>query len=82
MARARKQRRRPTPDEAKKDRPSGKAAPKGGDSHPERYVLPSFLAVSALVLWTAATTDQWQGALVTGVQLAVVAGAAWWGLRR
>ncbi len=49
---------------------------------PEAWVLPSVVAVSALVLFTAATTDQWRGALMTEVQILVVGTAAWWGLRR
>ena len=81
MARARKPRRKSAPAPAASKTDAG-VQENGADSRPERYVWPIFAAVLGLVLVTAATTDQWRGAWVTSVQLVVVAGAAWWGLRR
>ncbi|MFP6665219.1 MAG: hypothetical protein VCC00_13555 [Deltaproteobacteria bacterium] len=62
----------------------GKAAKKAEAQGrpPEAWVLPSVVVVSAVVLVTAATTDQWRGAFMTEIQILVVGAAAWWGLRR
>jgi hypothetical protein len=65
----------------RRDKTAKKAVPEGDQRPPETWVLPSVAVVSALVLVTAATTDQWRGAVITEIQILVVGAAAWWGLR-
>jgi len=55
--------------------------PEASNPDADRFVLPIVVAVSALVLVTAALTDQWRGAVITEIQVLVVGAVAWWGLR-
>jgi hypothetical protein len=53
----------------------------GANTNVDRFVFPIVIAISALVLVTAALTDQWRGAVITEVQVLVVGAVARWGLR-
>ena len=56
-------------------------APATSNAEIDRYLIPIVAAVSALVIVTAALTDQWRGAVLTEIQILIVGAAARWGLR-
>ena len=60
---------------------ANETAPATSNAEIDRYLIPIVAGVSALVLVTAALTDQWRGAVLTEIQVLIVGAAARWGLR-